>query len=618
MLRDTILGHVRMLGRHRLRRGWTEVILNIPYNFLHLQISMVYVMYSFPCETSTTSFLKPSKSDLQQGDPYDSSDEEWDLEMVRCTHHPPVLDGHTLDAGVDMVNLVGRGFAPDVNEELMHVEEGSVQGGAADMGPSESIENMSVGDDVIEDDVDDYDSDNGDGLGAQTDYSSVSDHSDGSEDDDIGAMASDTEVDEEELPGMQPEGNYEDILQNEAACTPLFEGAKLSRLAATVLLMNTCRVHRCSNSFIDELLSLLSNSVLPEANHLPKTEYEASKEMKRLGFGYNTIDACVRGCTLFWKTHKDAEECPKCHQPRYKQLGECRVPRKVLRHFPIIPRLQRMFGTEAQAKLMTWHSRNRSTDGKMRMVPDSPQWRFVDSTWPEFAADPRNVRLGLAADGVNPFAEKRSNWSTWPISLINFNLPPWLATKKHFVILALIIPGPESVTAENVDTFLEPLVDELMELWQYGIQTVDAAAHGGSRIFNMKAMVMMTIHDLEAYSVINGCMVKGKHGCPICGPNCLSRYSFTLGKNVYNAQYRRWLPPQHPYRQNTHAFDGSVEEREAPRNVTAADTLRWAEERNRWLRGGGAPARDDPALRTGVKRLPILFRLPYWKVHMFL
>lgn len=252
------------------------------------------------------------------------------------------------------------------------------------------------------------------------------------------------------------------------------------------------------------------------------------------------------------------------------------------------------------------------------MVADSPQWRFVDANWPEFAADPRNVRLGLAADGVNPFAEKRSNWSTWPISLINFNLPPWLATKKHFVILALLIPGPDSVTAENIDIFLEPLVDELMELWQYGTETVDAASYGRARVFNMKAMLIMTIHDLEAYSMVNGCMVKGNHACPRCGPNCVSRYSFTLGKNVYNAQYRRWLPAGHPYRQNGLAFDGSVEERAAPGNVTAADHIRWAEERQRWLRAGGAPGRDDPALRTGVKRLPILFRLPYWKVQCYL
>jgi hypothetical protein len=354
-----------------------------------------------------------------------------------------------------------------------------------------------VGDDSNDSHVSEADADDVVGDGVDTDESSVSSSSGSPEDDDVGAMASDTEVEEEELPRLRLGRIQEDLIHNEVACTPLFGGARVSRLAATILIMNTCRVHRCSNSFIDELLSLLSNSVLPSANHLPKTEYEASKEMKRLGFGYNTIDACVRGCTLFWKAHKDATECPKCHQSRFRQVGECRVARKVLRHFPIIPRLQRMFGTVAQAKLMTWHSTNRSTDGKMRMVHDNPQWRFVDETWPEFGSDPRHIRLGLAADGVNPFAEKRSKWSCWPISLINFNLPPWLATKKHFLILALIIPRPESVTAENIDIFLEPLVDELMQLWQVGVETVDAAAYGGSRVFNMKAMVLITRYSLN-------------------------------------------------------------------------------------------------------------------------
>jgi hypothetical protein len=558
-----------------------------------------------------------------QGDPHDSSDEEWDQEMVRCTHYPPIFDDHGLDIDVDMANLVATGFAHAPHEEGVedegHEEEETDGGAHGGLLPDEEDADMVV-EEQCEDRPDDtdYDTDDMDVYGVHTGGSPIGDDIVESVEEDVAAMASESNAEEEGLPGMARQRGEEDVLQNEAARTPLFAGSRLSRLAATILIMNTCRVHRCSNQFIDELLGLLSKSVLPEANHLPKTEYEASKEMKRLGLGYNTIDACVRGCALFWKTEKDAEECPKCHQPRFKQVGDCRVPRKVLRHFPIIPRLKRMFGTPGQASLMTWHHANRSGDGKMRMVLDSPQWRYVDSNWPEFAADPRNIRLGLAADGVNPFGEKRSTWSTWPISLINFNLPPWLATKKHFMILALIIPGPESVTAENIDVFLEPLVDELMELWEYGTETVDAASYGGSRVFNMRAMLIMTIHDLEAYSIINGCMVKGRHGCPRCGPNCISRYSYTLGKNVYNAQYRRWLPLGHPYRQNDIAFDGSVEERRAPTVVTATDTIRWAEERKRWLRAGGAPARDDPALRTGVKRLSILFRLPYWKVNTFL
>jgi hypothetical protein len=76
------------------------------------------------------------------------------------------------------------------------------------------------------------------------------------------------------------------------------------------------------------------------------------------------------------------------------------------------------------------------------------------------------MRLGLVINGLNPFGEKRSTWSTWPIVLLNYNIPPWLTTKKHFIMLSLIILGPKSITSNNIDIYLEPLVEELKELWE--------------------------------------------------------------------------------------------------------------------------------------------------------
>jgi hypothetical protein len=61
---------------------------------------------------------------------------------------------------------------------------------------------------------------------------------------------------------------------------------------------------------------------------------------------------------------------------------------------------------------MTWHSRNRSTNGKVRHVADSKAWQHIDNTWLEFVVEPRNVRLGLTIDGVNPFGEKNNAWLT--------------------------------------------------------------------------------------------------------------------------------------------------------------------------------------------------------------
>ena len=41
----------------------------------------------------------------------------------------------------------------------------------------------------------------------------------------------------------------------------------------------------------------------------------------------------------------------------------------------------------------------------------------------------------------------------------------------------MIIPGPQSVTSTHFDIFLEHLVEELLELWNVGVETHDAAAH---------------------------------------------------------------------------------------------------------------------------------------------
>jgi hypothetical protein len=57
--------------------------------------------------------------------------------------------------------------------------------------------------------------------------------------------------------------------------------------------------------------------------------------------------------------------------------------------------------------------------------------------------------------------------------LLNYNLPPWLVTKKCFLMLALIILGKESCTVSNVDTYLQPLIEKLQILWN-GLNALDA------------------------------------------------------------------------------------------------------------------------------------------------
>ena len=67
-------------------------------------------------------------------------------------------------------------------------------------------------------------------------------------------------------------------------------------------------------------------------------------------------------------------------------------------------------------------------------------------------------------DGVNPYSIQNINYFVWPVAVINNNIPPWLFVKNEYLMLALIVTGRRQV--KNMDVYLQPLVDELKELWE--------------------------------------------------------------------------------------------------------------------------------------------------------
>jgi hypothetical protein len=129
----------------------------------------------------------------------------------------------------------------------------------------------------------------------------------------------------------------------------------------------------------------------------------------------------------------------------------------------------------------------------------------IDNKWPDFATDPRNIRFGLATDGFNPFLNKTCICCTWPVLLLVSNLPPWMATKQFFMLLALLIPSKEQVKSKNIDVYLQPLIDELQELWQPGVPAWDLSKQPNDQLFNLWAMVIWTIHDYPGYGLLSGC-----------------------------------------------------------------------------------------------------------------
>ena len=66
---------------------------------------------------------------------------------------------------------------------------------------------------------------------------------------------------------------------------------------------------------------------------------------------------------------------------------------------------------------MRWHRENMREPGYLSYPSDGEAWKHFDEIYPEFAMDPRNVRLGLRAYGFAPFDKTGKNYSCWPVIL---------------------------------------------------------------------------------------------------------------------------------------------------------------------------------------------------------
>ncbi|XP_035551056.1 uncharacterized protein LOC118349653 [Juglans regia] len=165
-----------------------------------------------------------------------------------------------------------------------------------------------------------------------------------------------------------PPTSFDQLLEH--ARRPLFDGCKeFLKLSFVVKLLHIKSIGGWSIKSFDMLLDLL-RSAFPNAL-LPQS-YEESRSLERgLGFKYNKIHACPNDCILFWKENAVLNECPTCKASRWIPNTHT-IPQKVLRHFPLKPRLQRLFMSAKITGDMRWHKLQRMIeDTSMRHPADS-------------------------------------------------------------------------------------------------------------------------------------------------------------------------------------------------------------------------------------------------------
>ncbi|CAN6547389.1 unnamed protein product [Malus baccata var. baccata] len=451
----------------------------------------------------------------------------------------------------------------------------------------------------------------------ETDESNSDSDSDGSENDVINMEQDD------DMHGLVEEGCPQDPNRDaekfykllKEAEQPLYDGCKsYSNLSFVVNLLHIKSTGTMSNKAFGALLKLLKDA-FPFCEKLPTSNDGAKKIVAELGLHYEKIDACKNDCIIYYKEHANATQCPTCKLSRWrtqekgnKKKGK-KVPWKILRYFPLTPRLQRLYMSSKTAADMRWHSKDRVKDGVLRHPADSEQWKSFDQIHESFGIEPRNVRLSLATDGFNPFGKMNLRHSTWPVLIFPYNLPPWMCMKEPYTFMSLLIPGPTS-PGNDIDVYLSPLIDELQTLWETGVETYDISTRQN---FQMRAALMWTINAYPAYAYMSGWSTQGRLACPYCASKTSHR-RLSHGSKMCYLGHRRFLPSNHLWRKQKNKFDNTREKTVAPSRPSGDDVIQELDELRK-ITHGKQNKQMIPGFgrRHNWKKHSIFFQLPYWK-----
>lgn len=341
-----------------------------------------------------------------------------------------------------------------------------------------------------------------------------------------------------------------------------------------------------------------------------------------MGLPVDEIHCCINACMIYWGDDSEMTSCKICGEKRYKprKREESRrrdIPQSKMYYFPLTPRLQRLYQSKATASDMRWHKIHQQEGGVMMHPSDSPAWKHFNRMHPTFASDPRNVRLGLSTDGFTVFGQYGHPYSSWPVILTIYNLPPWLCMKEQFMFLTVICAGPKN-PKHKIDVFLQPLIAELQNLWAYGVTTFDAVLKCN---FQLRAALMWTISDFPAYSMLSGWSTSGREACPHCMEDSDAFYLPNGKKISWFDNHRKFLPDGHIYRNNKRNFTRNKIILKGPPHVkTGVEIIQEIEHLGlvKITEIGGADHNAKICKLTGCgwKKRSIFWDLPYWSSNL--
>ena len=141
--------------------------------------------------------------------------------------------------------------------------------------------------------------------------------------------------------------------------------------------------------------------------------------------------------------------------------------------------------------------------------------------------------------------------------------------KQKFIMMPVLIQGPKQ-PGNDIDVYLRPLVDELLQLWaEPGVRVWDEHKQ---EEFDLQALLFVTINDWSALSNLSGQTNKGYNACTHYLAEIESVYLDKCKKVVYLG-HRRFLPKNHTVRKKGKHFKGEADHRNKPIHRTGDDVF---------------------------------------------
>ena len=230
-------------------------------------------------------------------------------------------------------------------------------------------------------------------------------------------------------------------------------------------------------------------------NGLPKNVYFLKQYLSSVNPSIKAYVVCPKCCKLYQKNQcltnrrapVDVPKCDnivrkgsiRCNAPLYKRVKQGShyklVPKNLYSYYPIKESLVKLYSRpDFHQKCELWRKRN-AVPGLYTDIYDGAVWNdFLQVDGKPFLSAPYNLCLKLNVDWIQPY--DHTQYSMGLIYLVIENLPRSERFKVENIILVGCIPGPRE-PKRDINTFLSPMVDELLDLWN-GIQLRTSSLFG--------------------------------------------------------------------------------------------------------------------------------------------